>query len=88
MSITAANTKIPSLLDLIDDPVCSLLMKRDGVTRNEILSLMLTVKPVVTHGRHRSTVRDGVWRPDISQRPGLRFRSEGGAPCQERRSNG
>ena len=38
------------LLDLLSDPICRLLMERDGVRTGEVLRLMRTVRPVIGRG--------------------------------------
>ena len=42
-------SKYERVLDLIDDPICEILMKRDGVNRTDFLQMMMTIKPVVAH---------------------------------------
>jgi len=39
------------LIDLINDPICTILMKRDGVKRSDVLTLMRSTKPLITRGR-------------------------------------
>ena len=45
----AAN--IIRLLDLLNDPVCAAIMKRDGVTQGEVIALMRSVKPLISTRR-------------------------------------
>ena len=42
-------SKYERVLDLIDDPICEILMKRDGVNPSDVLRMMMTIKPVVAH---------------------------------------
>ncbi len=38
------------LVDLIHDPICLILMKRDGVDPHAVYRLMTSVKPVIWQG--------------------------------------
>lgn len=40
-----------TLFDLIYDPTCMVLMKRDGVKHHDVLRLMRSIKPLVARGR-------------------------------------
>ena len=43
-----------SLFDLLNDPTCLALMKRDGVKHHEVIKLMRSVKPLA--GRCRPSI--------------------------------
>jgi hypothetical protein len=45
------NTTRPELASLLDDPICRLLMSRDGVRPLDVLRMMRNLRPVVGHGR-------------------------------------
>ena len=36
-----------AIIELLNDPICLLLMKRDGVCSHDVLELMQTVRPLV-----------------------------------------
>ena len=42
------NNRHSELIDLISDPICLLLMKRDGVQPLVVLRLMKSVRPRIT----------------------------------------
>ena len=54
MGSTSFKKKAQSLLYLIDDQTCIILMKRDGVTCSEVMNLMWRTKP---HRACSSTAR-------------------------------
>jgi hypothetical protein len=41
----------PLLFDLIQDPICQLLMERDGVKALDVLRLMRSIRPVIGRGQ-------------------------------------
>ena len=43
------NDRRNQLIDLISDPICLLLMKRDGVQPLTVLRLMKSVRPRIAH---------------------------------------
>ncbi len=45
------NAAYHRLLELINDPVCVILMERDGVKPRDIVNLMRSIKPLVGRGR-------------------------------------
>ena len=44
------DTHRPRLIDLIDDPICHLLMRSDGVKARDVLKLMRSVRPRLAEG--------------------------------------
>jgi len=42
-------SKYERVIDLIDDPICAILMRRDGVNPTDLLQMMMAIKPVVAH---------------------------------------
>ena len=47
------------IIDLLNDPTCALLMKRDGVRRHDVLMLLRTTKPLVGRSRISHYTCDG-----------------------------
>jgi len=41
------SSKYQRLTDLINDPVCGLVMRRDGVNPADLLRQMMTIKPLL-----------------------------------------
>ncbi len=46
------NSESDRLVDLINDPICIMLMKKDGVCHNELIKLMRSIRPLVHKIRH------------------------------------
>ena len=36
-----------AIIELLNDPICVLLMKRDGVCRHDVLEMMRIVRPLI-----------------------------------------
>ncbi len=66
------------LKDLIDDPICSLLMRSDGVNPQDVIRLMMAVKPMI------AVERSSPPAPLNSRRQSFRF----GSLCPSRRGEG
>lgn len=47
MTTTSQRVTNQRVMDLINDPICLLLMESDGISRREVLTLMRHVKPLV-----------------------------------------
>jgi len=45
------NDKLQQVADLLNDPVCRLVMRRDGVKPLDVMRLMRTVRPVIFRER-------------------------------------
>ena len=41
------SSKYQRIVDLMNDPVCALMMQRDQVNPADLLRLLMTIKPVV-----------------------------------------